>query len=144
MLASRLYSASQRMWACVLLVLPLQGTASPTALQFPGLVDTTIYSTNARVVLAPESSCSGSVVGQGCGKRYDPWDLETYADENGRLQTYHRTSSWGNQPLGDQIRSMLFGFRGMLSDDVAIQRLTSGRVLERRRSSGVRRSPTTT
>ncbi|KAG8888542.1 hypothetical protein FRB98_007407, partial [Tulasnella sp. 332] len=108
---SKSYRMPKRALVYALIALSLQSSASPTESQFPRLVDNTIYSTNARVLFAPESSCSGSTVGRGCGKRYDPWDLETYTDANGRLQTYHRTSSWGNQPHGDQIRSMSFGFR---------------------------------
>ncbi|KAG8989985.1 hypothetical protein FRB94_013828 [Tulasnella sp. JGI-2019a] len=97
-------------WA--LLLFSIHINAVPTTLQLPSLVNTTIHSTNPRIVLSPESSCSGTPIGQGCGRRYDPWDLETYKDENGQLKTYHRTSSWGNQPHGDQIRTVSFGFLG--------------------------------
>ncbi|KAG9026638.1 hypothetical protein FRB95_008639 [Tulasnella sp. JGI-2019a] len=82
------------------------------AAQNHDLVNNTIYTTNPRIAFAPELSYLRPPTGQGCGTRYDPWSLETYKDQNGVLQTYHRTSSQGNQPHGDQMRSMSFDFRG--------------------------------
>ncbi|KAG8993438.1 hypothetical protein FRB94_010803 [Tulasnella sp. JGI-2019a] len=88
--------------------IPSNAVVLPTS---PHLVQNTVHSTDPRITLAPESSCTG-ILG-GCGKRYDPWDLETYTDRDGVRHSYYRTSSWGNHPEStDQRRGISFGFRG--------------------------------
>ncbi|KAG8992430.1 hypothetical protein FRB94_011605 [Tulasnella sp. JGI-2019a] len=79
----------------------------------PHRVRNIVHSTDPRITLTPESSCTSVPIFGGCGKRYDPWDLETYTNIDGERHFYYRTVSWGNHPeSADQIRGISFGFRG--------------------------------
>ncbi|KAG8992941.1 hypothetical protein FRB94_011162 [Tulasnella sp. JGI-2019a] len=92
------------------LIIPSNAVALPTS---PHRVRNTVYSTDPRIVLAPKSSCTGVPDFDGCGKRYDPWDLETYTDSDGERHSFYLTISRGNYTeSADQIRGMSFGFRG--------------------------------
>ncbi|KAG8906782.1 hypothetical protein FRB99_006159 [Tulasnella sp. 403] len=67
-----------------------------------------VHTTDPRVTLSPRFSCSTIF---GCGA-YDPWELMAYHGPDGRLHSFHRTKSAGNQPHSENVRQLTFEFVG--------------------------------